>query len=119
MSPEVVDVRIAQHTFPDLTAYKDPDGVICYCSVAITPYVDRLDVKHDSEGRTYVTGFTVDKGVKIYSDPPLYYVGRYNDKGFGDIPEAGWQERLEQSGWDEEIVKRIKDYFRRHPAVDF
>jgi hypothetical protein len=119
MSPEAVNIRIAQHTFEDLTIFRDPNGSVLYCSFAVAPFVDKIDINHDPEGRTYVTAFTVDKGVKIYSDPPVHYVGRYNEKGFGDIQGDGWEEGLREAGWEEDSIDKVKDYFARHPAVDF
>jgi len=106
-------VEIAKETFPDLKAFQDPDGTVKFCSPTATKFADRFDVKHDSEGRTYVTAFIINDKVQVYADPPILWVGRYNTEGFGEIPNEGYQEKVEEA-WSKDFAKKVKDYFLQH-----
>lgn len=115
--PEGVNGRIAQYEHPDLKAFKDPEGVVRFCSFSVLPFVTDVEIKHDKFGMTYVMLYTSDKGVRIYSDPPLMYVGRYNENGFGEIQDEGWKEQAVEEEWPNDIVKRVQNYFEQHPTV--
>lgn len=106
-------VETAKETFPDLKAFQDPDGSVKFCSPTATPFADRLDVKHDSAGRTYVTAFIINDKVQVYADPPILWVGKYNTEGFGEIPNEGYQEQVEKA-WGKDLAKRVKDHFLQH-----
>jgi hypothetical protein len=112
-SPETVNARIAQHSFPDLRAFQDPDGCFRYCSEAVVPFVDYVDIKHDVDGRTYATAFTIDKGVQVFSDPPLIYVGNHNILGFGEIPDERGLLYVKET-WGDKIHSFVQDYFKKH-----
>ena len=118
-SPEVVNARIAQHEFPDLRAFKDPNGRIRYCSAIINPYADQVDINHDSEGNIYVMPFLINKKVQIFSDPPVIMVGEHNTNGFGEIPDPGWEDWLLEEKIDKELIKKVKDFFAKHAVASW
>lgn len=117
-SVEADIVETAMETFPDLKAFKDPDGTVRFCSPTATPFVDRIDFKHDADGKLYATAFIINDKVQVYADPPVLWIGRYNTEGFGEIPNEGYQEEVEKA-WGKDIARKVKDYFLQHSPASW
>lgn len=113
-SPEIVDIRVTQHEFPDALGFRAPDGRLLLCSPAATPIVDSIEVGHDAEGRTYVIPYSLKSKNRVCSDPPVIYVGAYVKDGFGESPDPGLEEYLEHLELPVVVRKLVRDHFLRH-----
>ena len=118
-SPEVTNIRIAWHTYPDLALIRDAHKRVCYCSRWSHPSLTEVEMSHDRKGRLLAHVWKVEKGLRIYANPPEIPVGIHNTTGFGEIPDVDWEEFVEHLGLDRSIVLKIRDYFRAHARADW
>lgn len=121
-SGEVVDIRIAWHTFPDLRAYKDHLGVVRLCSSSVNYDCDQMYMVHRTDtdsGSLEILPFVFDKQVRIHSDPPIFVVGQRNPNGFGEVGLPDWRELLEDAGIGPLVISKVRQYLNRHPPINY
>jgi sugar phosphate isomerase/epimerase len=121
-SPDAVNFRVAQHTFPDLRAYKDHLGVVRLCSSAVNANVDTCHILHRTDGdggSLEVMPFITDKQVQIFADPPIYVIGQRNPMGFGEVPHPDWRDLLEDAGLNSAVISKVHQYLARHPPISY
>lgn len=118
-SPELTGILVCLQDHPHAKGFRDPTGRLLLCSADVNASVDRFDVGHDDLGRTYVMPFVTEKGLRIQCDPPVIYVGNLNQMGFGEIPDADLDERLEALELPRAMIREIKSYFRSRAPVNW
>lgn len=118
-SPELTGILIALREHPEAEGYFDPIGRLLICSEDVNGIVDRFDIGHDDMGRTYVMPYVTECDVRIQSDPPVIYVGYLNQTGFGEIPNEGLEEQLEEHDLPREMIREIRSYFKSRAPVNW
>lgn len=124
LGPDSNSYKVAAQAYkdhPHLRAWLDHLGCTRLCSVDVNQFVDRIELTHRTEqgGSLEIMPFIDDKGVKVYSDPPIFIVGHRNSNGFGEIPLADWKEILEDSQISTEVQRKVKWYMGAHAPVDY
>lgn len=114
-SPVAVDGRIALDMFPDLKVFTDPQGSKRWCSPSVNAQAINTFVITDDQGRVWMMPYIEERGVTVFSDPPLICVGRLVDAGFGTQPEPGWEEVM--AGFTPSVIKQVREYLLARPPV--
>lgn len=114
--PELVNFRVAQQGYPDLKVFREENGRHRLCSSTVDP--DFLEVFTDGQ-QIWVSASKVEKRVRVYRDPPLVSVGIENPKGIGWLVDLGWEDRLRELGFSDEMVKKVADQLNRHQPADY
>lgn len=115
---ESVNIRIALSQYPELKGYKHYTGEVLLASSEINLYCD--DVLIQRYGNEFVAlPFTDDKGVRLHSDPIMFYLGLQNDNGFGIIPFTGWEEHLEKAGIDFLVIRKVRKFLLSHCPANY
>jgi hypothetical protein len=110
---EAVDIRVALSQYPELQGFRHFTGEILLCSPEITMFCD--DVLIQRYGKEFVAmPFTDDKGVRLHSNPVVFYIGIDNDNGFGIVPYTGWDEHFLSYPFDAKIVRKVKKFLDNH-----
>lgn len=115
---ESVDIRIALDRYPDLVGYRHHTNEILLCSSEVNPYC--TDVIIQRYGEEFVaTPFIEDAGIRLHTNPVVYYLGLDNANGFGIVPFAGWEEHLVDAAIPTEIIKKISDFLNKHQPANY
>lgn len=121
-SPTYQQQAQAYKDHPNLRAYLDHMGCIRLCTVDVNKVVDSIDITHrtDGEGGSLeILPYLHGKGVRLYSDPPIFVVGYRNLKGFGEVPLTDWRDLMEDAGIANEVQRKVNWYLRAHAPVDY
>lgn len=109
--------------FPDLNLFRDHYGQVKACSAEANPEVDciEMDTCHDCDGRPIRVWpyIVMDRGTRLYSDPPMFVVADQNVLGFGEVPRDGWDEALQAVGLDSSVIQMVRDHLSRHAPVSY
>lgn len=114
-SSDISNIRIIQYIYPEVKAFLHL-GNVYLCSPEFNLFADKVELTYD-EDFLCASVYTLEKGVRVYADPPVIIIGERVKQGFGDLPDADWQRRAEELGWGKELIKEIADHFDRHPPV--
>jgi hypothetical protein len=108
-------LNLIQGDYPDIKRYRDRD-TIRFCSTKINNKVNNVEIEHGSrlysDDPLYVWTSIIIDGVRVYSNPPNFYIGE-EDRG-GDSPIIGWQEKLRKASIPDTIILKIEDYFEKN-----
>lgn len=112
-----------KEVYPDLRVHTDKNDIVRYCSPMINGEVDTMDIGQSCACCTGATvlawPFTTLDGIRIYSDPPHFDIGKLNDFGFGVIPNPQWKGDFIKAQMCPLILKKVDDYLARHRPVSY
>lgn len=117
-SHERLNARIAEHDFPDLIGFEDPNGVKLLCAFSANQEVNQVQVEYYGD-EIYARPYLCQKGYVVHSNPPIFYVGARNIGGFGDKPGLHWKEDLDSYGLPRAIILKVASHFGAHAPVDW
>jgi hypothetical protein len=108
--------------FPDLRRYEGRWKKVAYWSPTVNEKVTDFDYRANcgccSDSPIEVWMYVETPHGRVYSDPPMFFVGHRNAEMGGDDPEAGWQEKLRAARLPEAIVERVGHLFRARATED-
>jgi hypothetical protein len=101
---EATDLRIALYEHPDLLGYQTPAGKVLPCSVSVNSLCDKVSLEYWGDDFMALP-YLEDKGVRLYSNPPAFYLGVRNLNGFGVVPYQDWEQWLDEAKLDFSVRK--------------
>lgn len=117
-SKEAVDIRLALSQYPELAGYRHFTGEVLMCSPEINVYC--TDVEIQRYGEEFVAlPYIDDKGVRLYANPVVFYIGIDNSHGFGIVPFRDWSEHFVKNGFDNNIIRKVKSFLDSHAPASY
>lgn len=101
---------------PEMRAHRD-GGITRLCMAEANHYVDTLELVRGDDFYAYL--YFDNKGVRIYSDPPLFFIGHKNLHGFGVHPAPGWTEEMKTGNINPDVIKKVQSFLGANAAVDY
>lgn len=115
---ESLDIRLAIERYPELSGFKHPTGEIILCSSEINEYC--TDVQLQRYGTEYIAlPYLEDMGIRLYSNPVVFYLGLDNDKGFGIVPFSDWEQHFVENEIPKEIITKVKNFLGSHMPASY
>jgi len=111
-------IRDLNTLFPVITIFKCADGTVLVCSPDVNDIVNQFEVvvaPDNTEFRFYAESF----GVKLYSDPPAFYISEPNKNGFGEVPLLNWEQLLVEYMISDYAIDKAKDYLDSRQPVNY
>lgn len=100
--------------YPDLRRHEGRWEKVAFCSKSVNALVTDYDMRYNcgccSDSPLELWPYINTDHGKIYSDPPMFFIGEKSWMG-GDDPRPGWKESLRKEGIPESIVDRVKLHF--------
>ena len=115
---EAVDIRIALGDHPELCGFKHVTGHVLLASDDINVYCDKVLI--EQHGDEFVAlPYTDSKGIRLHSNPVVFYVGVQNDLGFGIIQRQDWEDCLAEAGIDNKIIRTVRKFLLSHCPANY
>lgn len=115
---EAVDIRIALGDHPELCGFRHFTGQVLLASESINVYTDKVLI--EQHGDDFVAlPYTDSKGIRLHSNPVVFYVGVQNDLGFGIVPRQDWEDFLVEAKIDNKIIRTIRKYLLSHCPANY
>lgn len=115
---EATDIRIALGDHPELCGFKHVTGHILLASADINVYCDKVLIEHHGD-ELMVLPYMDSKGIRLHSNPVVFYVGVQNDLGFGIVPRQDWEDYLVEAKIDNKIVRTIRKFLLSHCPANY
>lgn len=115
---EAVDIRIALGNHPELCGFKHITGQVLLASADINVYTDNVLIERHGD-ELVALPYTDDKGIRLHSNPVVFYVGVQNELGFGIVPRQDWEDFLVQAKIDNKIIRTIRKYLLQHCPANY
>lgn len=115
---EAVSIRLAITDNPEVKGYKHYTGEVLLISKDYNVYC--TDVLIERYGNEFVVlPFTLDKGIRLHSEPAMFYIGLQNENGFGIVPYVDWEAHLESAGLDHSIIRKARKFLLQHCPANY
>lgn len=115
---EAVDIRLAISQYPELGGYKHFTGEVLMHSKEINVYCTDVDIQR--YGSEFIAlPYIDDKGVRLYSNPIVFYIGMDNPSGFGILPYTDWDTHFVTYGLDNNIIRKVKSFLSAHAPASY
>lgn len=115
---ESVNIRLALSQYPELKGFRSFTGEILMASKEMNVYCDNVLIQ--PYGNEFVAlPYIDDRGVRLHSNPVVFYVGLQNTNGFGIVPYQGWEEHLENAGIDLKVIRMVRRFLESHAPADY
>lgn len=109
---------------PDLAIYKSESGECYPYSKAVNIIADEVDV---CEGRDldksdvsiWAWPSTVIENIRIYTNPPYYWLGDSNLDGFGIEPNPEIEALMDHDELSFKAKRQIRAWLKGHPAISY
>ena len=115
---ESVDIRLALHRYPELQGYLHYTGQVLMCSPEMNVFCDDILIEHYGEEHIALP-YTYDAGVRIYSNPVIFYLGIDNPDGFGINPFNDWDKHFNDNCIDPKLIARVRDFLASHKPASY
>ena len=88
------------------------------CLIVFIDIVNQFDAVPQL-GITEFRPFAESFGLRLYSDPPSFYLSEPNRSGFGETPLSDWEQLLGDNMISDYVIDKIKDYLDSRPPVNY
>lgn len=115
---EAVDIRIALGDHPELCGFRHITGHVLLAAESINVYCDNVLIERHGD-ELVALPYTDSKGIRLHSNPVVFYIGVQNDLGFGIIPRTDWEEFLVAAKIDNKIIRTIRKYLLNYCPANY
>jgi hypothetical protein len=103
--------------YPDLRKHVGRWNKVVFCSKSVNVQITRFDLRHNCgccrDSPLEVWPYLETELGPVYSDPPMFHVGRADPCFGGDLPSQGWDATMRAAGLPESIVGAVGMHFKR------
>lgn len=114
---EYVDGVISIERYPFLMGWKNHRNETVMCGDELNAFV--TDVHIERYGEEWVAmPYLMDRAVRLYSSPVVFFIGMENDNGFG-IKAYDWRPAMEKAGISESVIRRVALFLSNRQPADY
>lgn len=114
---EIERMKKLVEAYPDVRKHVGRWEKVAYCSKSVNSKVVLYDLRHNcgccNDSPLEVWPYLETPFGKVYSDPPMFFVGKRDPMTYGDRPNAGWRAALQAAGLPEGLVSAVGSHFKR------
>lgn len=116
LNREIAAIQKIQEQFNDLEIHTDRWGTKRYCSAQVNEIADKFMSKFNcgccGDSPFEVWPYKEIEGIKIYSNPPYYWIGEKDswDEDRDVIAKPEWFKGLRTNNISEELIKKIASH---------
>jgi hypothetical protein len=114
---EIERMKKLAEAHPDIRKYVGRWEKAVFCSKSVNTKVSDYDLRHNcgccNDSPLEVWPYLETPLGKVYSDPPMFFVGERDPMTYGDHPKPGWKGLLRAADIPEALIDRISLHFRQ------
>ena len=108
-----LEARLARYS--DLRRHEGRWKKVVYCSAQVNEKADQYDLRHNcgccEDSPLELWPYHEDADGRVYSDPPMFFIGNRRFGWAGDDPSPNWEKDLRDAKISEGIIEKMRAHF--------